>query len=191
VADLDDAKGVIELVCRVLGFDGPRWSPLTDERLLHPGRAARTSASRDGATVLAGVVGELHPTLADEVELRGARVIVAELEISGLAAGRPADVRAAPPPRHPAAERDLAVVVPDTATAESVADAIRSAAGPELVSVRLFDIYRGAPLGSAEKSLAWRLAFQADDRTLTEAEIETAVAAVTAAVARIGGRIRT
>jgi phenylalanyl-tRNA synthetase beta chain len=182
---------VIELVCRVLGFDEPTWAALTDEPLLHPGRAARVTASRGGATVLGGVVGELHPVAADEVELRGARVVVAELEISGLTAGRPADVRAAAPPRHPAAERDVAVVVPETVAAATVAAAIRSAAGPELASVRLFDIYRGTPLETAEKSLAWRLVFQAEDRTLTEAEIEAAVATVTTAVARIGGRIRT
>ena len=47
------------------------------------------------------------------------------------------------------------------------------------------------PLGADEKSLAWRLVFHARERTLTEAEIESAVAAITPAVARIGGRIRT
>ena len=191
VADLDDAKGVIELVCRRLGFDAPAWSALADEPLLHPGRAARVSASSGGATVLGGVVGELHPSVADEVDLRGARLIVAELDLAGIAAGRPRDVRAVPPPRHPAAERDVAVVVPETTPAAAVADAIRSAAGPELASVRLFDTYRGTPLAADEKSLAWRLRFQPDERTLTEAEIEAAVAAITQAVGRIGGRIRT
>ncbi len=191
VADLDDAKGVIELVCRVLGFDPPAWTALTDEPLLHPGRAARVTARRDGAIALSGVVGELHPRVADDVDLRGARLIVAELEVAGLAGGRLLDVRAVPPPRHPAAERDLAVVVPEATPADGVADAIRSAAGPDLASVRLFDIYRGTPLAGDEKSLAWRLVFQAGERTLTEAEIEAAVTAVTAAIGRIGGRIRT
>jgi phenylalanyl-tRNA synthetase beta chain len=191
LADLDDAKGVIELVCRRLGFTSPVYRPVDDEPLLHPGRAARVIATKDGATALSGVVGELHPKVADEVDLRGSRLLVAELEVGGLSSGRPLDVQAAPPPRHPAAERDLAIVVPETAPAASVAEAIRSAAGPELVSVRLFDIYRGSPLSTDEKSLAWRLRFQADDRTLTEPEIEAAVAAITAGVRAIGGRIRT
>jgi phenylalanyl-tRNA synthetase beta chain len=118
-------------------------------------------------------------------------VIVAELEIAGLAGGRPADVRVSAPSRQPVAERDIAIVVPETVEAASVAEAIRAAAGSALASVRLFDIYRGAPLARDEKSLAWRLVFQAADRTLTEAEIEAAVAAITAAVARVGGRFRT
>jgi phenylalanyl-tRNA synthetase beta chain len=69
---------------------------------------------------------------------------------------------------------------------------IAGSGGPDLVSVDLFDVYRGAPLGADEKSLAWRLAFQSAERTLTEAEIETAIAAISAAVNRaIGGRVRT
>jgi phenylalanyl-tRNA synthetase beta chain len=191
VADLDDAKGVIELVCRRLGFEEPTFTALTGEPLLHPGRAARASAVKDGSTALSGVVGELHPGIGDEVDLRGARLLVAELEIAGVAGGRPRDVRAAAPSRHPAAERDLAVVVPETQAAAAVADAIRTAAGASLVSVRLFDIYRGSPLAAHEKSLAWRLVFQADDRTLTDAEIESAVGSITAALNAIGGRIRT
>jgi phenylalanyl-tRNA synthetase beta chain len=192
VADLDDAKGVIELICTVLGFDAPAWAPLTGEPLLHPGRAARVIATRgDGATALSGVVGELHPTIADEVDLRGARLVVAEIDIAGLGAGRPADIQASAPPRHPAAERDIAVVVPERTPASEVAATIRAVAGPELGSLRLFDIYRGSPLGPDEKSLAWRLVVQADDRTMTEAEIEAIVASITAAIGKIGGRIRT
>ena len=140
---------------------------------------------------LSGVVGELHPAIADELALRGARLVVAELDIAGLAGGRPADVRAVAPPRHPGAERDLAIVVAESVAAADVAVAIERAGGPELTTVGLFDVYRGTPLANDEKSLAWRLVFQADDRTLTEAEIESAIAAISAAVSAIGGRIRT
>jgi phenylalanyl-tRNA synthetase beta chain len=149
------------------------------------------TATRRGQTVLSGVVGELHPVIAEDADVRAARVVVAELEVAGLSGGRLADVRAAPPPRHPSAERDLAIVVAETMPAAIVANAIRGAAGPDLRSVELFDIYRGAPLADDEKSLAWRLVFQAQDRTLTEAEVETAIAAISAATARVGGRIRT
>ncbi|HEY3164613.1 MAG TPA: phenylalanine--tRNA ligase subunit beta [Candidatus Limnocylindrales bacterium] len=190
-ADLDDAKGVIELLCRRLGFTSPTYATLHGEPLLHPGRAARVGATKDGATALSGVVGELHPTIADEVDVRGSRIVVAELDVRGLSGGYPADVQAEAPPRHPAAERDLAIVVPEATAASSVEDAIRGAGGRELRAVALFDIYRGVPLVGDEKSLAWRLRFQAADRTLTEAEIEAAVAAITAAVRAIGGRIRT
>jgi phenylalanyl-tRNA synthetase beta chain len=190
-ADLDDVKGVIELLARVLGFDPPAYDPLTNEPLLHPGRAARVVARQAGNITLAGVAGELQPAVAEEVELRGARVILAELDVAGLGAGRLTDVHVATPPRHPAAERDLAIVVRDEVPAAHVADAIRGAAGPGLASLELFDIYRGTSLGADEKSLAWRLVLRADDRTLTDAEIDATIAAITRAAAEIGGRIRT
>ena len=190
-ADLDDAKGLIELIADRLGLDPPSYARVTGEPLLHPGRAARVEATRNGGLAISGLVGELHPTVAQDLDLRGARPIVAELEIVGLAGGRPADVRAQAPSRHPVAERDLAIVVSDRADAAGVAATIREAGGPDLGSVVLFDIYRGAPLRDDEKSLAWRLTFQAADRTLTEAEIERAVSGITAAIGRSGGRIRT
>jgi phenylalanyl-tRNA synthetase beta chain len=194
--DLDDAKGVIGLVCRRLGLAAPSWAPLADEPLLHPGRAARVIAERAagdgrGAVALSGVVGELHPRVADDVDLRGARLIVAELDVAGLAGGQVADRRAAAPSRQPASERDLAVVVGATVPAAAIEAAIRSAAGEHLVGLRLFDIYRGAPLAADEKSVNWRLVFQSPDRTLTDAEVDGTVAAVTTALGALGGRIRT
>jgi phenylalanyl-tRNA synthetase beta chain len=68
---------------------------------------------------------------------------------------------------------------------------VRTNAGALLRDVALFDIYRGIPLGASEKSVAVRLRLGAPDRTLTEPDVEAAVAGVVAAVSSIGGRIRT
>jgi phenylalanyl-tRNA synthetase beta chain len=89
-------------------------------------------------------------------------------------------------------DRDLAVVVPEPTPAADVASTIRRHGGLLLRSVTLFDIYRGRPLGDQEKSLAFRLAFQGEDRTLTESEVDRAVAAITTGLSEdVGGRIRT
>jgi len=142
--------------------------------------------------VLAGVVGELHPSLVEAWELRGARVVVAEVSLTGLGGGIPADVTAEAPPRYQASDRDLAVVVREDVAAGDVAATIRSHAGPSLTALHLFDVYRGTPLADDERSLAFRLTFRAPDRTLAEAEIETAVGAITNGLAtEVGGRIRT
>jgi phenylalanyl-tRNA synthetase beta chain len=186
--DLDDAKGVLELVARRLRLPAPRYAPLTDDPRLHPGRAARVTAGEG----LSGRIGSLHPALLDELELRATDVIVAELAIAGLSGGQTAVPRTSTPPRHPSVERDLAVIVAESTPAADVEDAIRHHGGPLLRSVVLFDIYRGRPLGGADKSLAYRLAFRADDRTLTEAEIDGAIEAVTAGLASdVNGRLRT
>jgi phenylalanyl-tRNA synthetase beta chain len=88
-------------------------------------------------------------------------------------------------------QRDLAVVVREDTGAAAVAATIGRHGGPLLRDVALFDIYRGAPLAEDEKSLAHRLTFRATDRTLTEGEIDAAVAAITAGLATdVGGRLR-
>jgi phenylalanyl-tRNA synthetase beta chain len=189
-AELDDAKGVIALVGRYLGLGPPAFVPVAGEPILHPGRAANVLAREvGGETGLAGRVGELHPDLVEASGVRG-RVLVAELSIRGLSAGTLPVPRAVAPSRHPDVERDLAIVVDESRPSGDVGALIRQTAGPLLREARLFDVYRGAPLGPDERSLAFRLRFAADDRTLTEAEVEVAMAAVTEALAAAGGRIR-
>jgi phenylalanyl-tRNA synthetase beta chain len=186
--DLDDGKGIIDLVARSLGMPQPGYSPLTDDPTLHPGRAARAMAS----DVLAGRVGELHPALMDELGLRADQVIVAEVAVAGLSGGQPAVPLGRTPSRHPVVERDLAVVVAEDRPAGEVEAAIRRHAGPLLASVDLFDIYRGRPLPVDRRSLAFRLVFAAADRTLTEDEVDRAIAVVTAGLAGdVDGHLRT
>jgi phenylalanyl-tRNA synthetase beta chain len=186
--DLDDAKGIIELTCRRLGFAAPTYAPLTDDPTLHPGRAARVVAGDD----VAGRVGELHPETVAALDLRAERVLIAELAVGGLGGGSLVDARGGTPPRHPAVQRDVAVVVTADVPAADVESAIRRHGGPLLRAVALFDIYRGRPLDDAEKSLAYRLTLRDDERTLTESEVDSAVGAVVAGLAAdLGGRVRT
>jgi phenylalanyl-tRNA synthetase beta chain len=191
--DLDDAKGLVELLAAVLGYGTPTFAVEEDEPVFHPGRTARLTAALDdgaGGLGLVGIVGELHPARLDELEVRE-RLVVAELAVRGLGAGRIEPPKVAAPPRHPAVERDLAVVVADAVPAARVADTIRRSAGPLLRRLQLFDLYRGAPLGAGERSLAYRLTFWAEGRTLTEEEIEAVMATVVEALGHeVAGRIR-
>jgi phenylalanyl-tRNA synthetase beta chain len=190
--DLDDVKGLVELVCVRLGFDLPVYSPLRADPLLHPGRSARVSATMGGRALgMAGLLGELHPSLLDESDVRVERVLVAELAVAGLGGGQAATVRATSISRHPAVERDVAVVLAEGTPAAVATATVERHAGSLLRSIRLFDIYRGAPLAPDEKSLAFRLVFGAPDRTLTDEEIDEAVAAVRRGLAdELGGRPR-
>jgi phenylalanyl-tRNA synthetase beta chain len=188
VYDLDDAKGVLELIAHRLGLPPVTYELLTDDPILHPGRAARVAAG-DG---MAGRVGELHPSIVAELDLRADRVMVAEIAIAGLSGGEPTVPRGSTPSRHPAVERDLAVVVAEGVAASAVAAAVERHGGPLLASSRLFDIYRGQPLPDDRKSLAYRVTFQAPDRTLTEDEVDAAMAAIRGGLASdVDGHIRT
>ncbi|MEO6206519.1 MAG: phenylalanine--tRNA ligase subunit beta, partial [Candidatus Limnocylindrales bacterium] len=169
--DLDDAKGLLELLARRLGLPPIVYQPLRDDPNLHPGRSAHATAGAG----LAAVVGEIHPSVMIELESRAERVIVAEVAIAGLSGGQPSVPLGVSPSRYPEVERDIAVVVATERAASDIVAAVRRHAGPLLQGVRLFDIYRGRPLADDERSLAYRLTFGAPDRTLTEAEVDAAI----------------
>jgi phenylalanyl-tRNA synthetase beta chain len=190
--DLDDAKGVIELLCKELGFEEPGYAAEANEPIFHRGRTARVEATRNGKPALAAIVGELHPALLGRLELRADHVIAAEVAIDGLSAGQTVVVRSTPPSRHPTVERDLAIIVDETRPAAEVSAAIKRHGGPLLRFVALFDIYRGSPLEAGEKSLAERLTFADPERTLTESEVDAAIEAVTRGLRdELGARFRT
>lgn len=177
---LERLAGGLEVAVAVEPFDDP-----DDQPFLHPGRAGRVlAAGRD-----IGWIGELHPAIADEYDL--GRVAAFEVSLADLLEPSPLgneayhDFTAFPP-----VDRDLAVVVTDEVPAAAVTDAIEAAGGELLTGVTVFDLYRGEHLGENEKSLALRLRFRADDRTLGEEEIAPLWQAVIEALERIGGRIR-
>jgi phenylalanyl-tRNA synthetase beta chain len=141
---------------------------------------------------LTGRLGELHPAAIADLDLRAERVYVAEVAVAGLAGGQPSEYRVTTPSRQPTVERDLAVIVAADRPAADVEAAIRRHGGPLLRGVTLFDVYRGRPLADSDKSLAYRLALRDDERTLTEAEVDGAVAGVVAGLAKdLGARLRT
>jgi phenylalanyl-tRNA synthetase beta chain len=186
--DVDDAKGIVELIAGRLRSGRVSWSALSESAVFHPGRSA--TGTIEGQ--LEGRVGELHPGLVADLDLRAERIVIGEIAIRGLAGGSLTAVRVVPIARFPEVERDLSIVIGADRPAGDVERTVRTSGGELLRGVRLFDIYRGAPLAAGERSLSYRLTFQADDRTLTDAEIEAILASITTALARdVGGRIRT
>ena len=77
--------------------------------------------------------------------------------------------------RMQAVSRDIALVMSDKQELGPVMDAIRHAAGPLLEDIRLFDVFRGVQLGLGKKSAAFSLTFRAEDRTLTDGDIDPAM----------------
>jgi len=81
-------------------------------------------------------------------------------------------------PQYPSAERDLALFVPDAVDAAAVAGVIRGAAGNDLESIELFDLYSGEGVPDGTRSLAFRLRFRSSKRTLKDKEVDRSVNAV-------------
>lgn len=151
---------------------------------LHPGRSAQVL--RDG--LHAGWIGELHPALVAALGLPST-ALVFELDWSAL---RETDLPLAGPlSEFPASRRDLALVVPEAVSLQALREAVRASAPPTLREVFAFDVYRGENLGTTFKSMALGLIFQDYSRTLTDKEIDSAMASIQGQVAaKLGASVR-
>ncbi|MFJ5292109.1 phenylalanine--tRNA ligase subunit beta [Streptomyces sp. NPDC088348] len=155
----------------------------------HPGRCAGLYVMVDGAEVLAGHAGELHPRVIKAFHLPE-RSCAMELELDVLE--RAATTLVAPRiSSFPVATQDVALVVPAGVPAVDVEAALREGAGELLESLRLFDVFTGEQIGEGKKSLAYALRFRAADRTLTVDEATAARdTAVALAAERTGAVLR-
>jgi phenylalanyl-tRNA synthetase beta chain len=112
-------------------------------------------------------------------------------DIDAAALQRGALSRAVAVPKTPVVRRDLAVVVDETITANDVLAAAASAKAPFVGEIAIFDVYRGTGIASGRKSLAILVLMQDTARTLTDADIDHAMANITRALAdRCGGTLR-
>jgi phenylalanyl-tRNA synthetase beta chain len=168
--DFYDAKGIVEGLFADLhvGGIGYRRSKAT---YLHPGRAAEVLLNEQ----VVGQFGQLHPSVAETYQLPGSNdVLLGELDLETILKAVPARYAYTPVPRYPAALRDVAVIVDEPVTGAQVESEIRAAGGDLLRGIRLFDLYRGESIPAGKKSLAYALTYLADERTLTDKEVDKA-----------------
>jgi phenylalanyl-tRNA synthetase beta chain len=148
---------------------------------LHPGQSARIDLG--GKPV--GWIGALHPRLLKPLELAKTPVF---FEVSTAALVRPLPAGRFPP-KFPSVSRDLAVVVDEAVTAESLLATVRSAAGAVLASVEVFDVYRGKGIDSGRKSVAMTLILLDSSRTLTDEDTESVTKRVAGELASRWGAV--
>jgi phenylalanyl-tRNA synthetase beta chain len=183
-ADFFDAKAAVAGILEALGVQ-VAWEPRGDS-WLHPRHSAKLVAGAGEAVV--GVVGELHPRVADAFELpRG--VLAFRLSVDALQRAARLVPQHRAIPRLPAVLRDLAVVVDESAAAAAVEALVREE--PLVETVTLFDVYRGAPLPAGKKNLAFAISYRAPDRTLTDADADAAHARIVKRLTeRLGAELR-
>jgi phenylalanyl-tRNA synthetase beta chain len=165
--DFWDIKGVIEVLVERLRLSDVRYEP-ANHPTYHTGRAANLMVG--GKNV--GTFGELHPLVRKAFDLPDQPVCVAEFELDMLLDAALASHAYQSISRFPAVREDIAVVVDEALPAAQVEATIWNAGGNLLREVRLFDLYRGEQIGAGRKSLAYRLVYQANDRTLTDDDAE-------------------
>ena len=177
-----------------LGF-GAQLDQKSVESGYHPTRSA---SLRRGKQLL-GSVGEIDPTVLANHGINNS-VACLELNLSVLLTEIPKVSTAKQVSRFPRSDFDLAFSLKDSEPASSLLKVLRQAAGPELVDLALFDVYRvpdsvqdstqESPSSSA-RSLTFRFQLQAKDRTLTDAEVSTARQRCIDAATKLGAQFRT
>ena len=164
--DFFDLKGYLEGLFEGLGVSGVQFLPDPKIPFFHPGKAGKICAGGEEI----GILGEVSPAVRERFDLRE-NVLLFELNFPKIV-GRMTERRAFTPlPRFPAVTRDLAVVVDEAVTAGDLLQTLWKADEGWIREIRLFDLYRGDPVPAGRKSLAFRLIYQKEDRTLTDREV--------------------
>jgi phenylalanyl-tRNA synthetase beta chain len=163
--DFFDLKGRIELMLSGLRLTNISYTATSAYSHLHPGKAAEVKA---GDKVI-GVFGEMHPLVKEQYELGDSPVLVAEFDLDTMRPISPTyGIKTIP--ETPSMYEDIALIVDESVKAETVEALIKQTGGRSVTNVRLFDLYRDEKIGAGKKSLAYALTYQAEDKTLTDAD---------------------
>jgi len=161
--DFFDTKGVVENFLNHLGLKAS--FDIGDDEILFPGRGANIIVEDDKV----GIVGEVHPRVAQAFELSNTNCLI-EIDLEKLLTKITGIKEYQPIPRFPSVSRDIALVVDEQVSYRTVENIIQSF--PLVTQVTLFDLYRGKQIPEGKKSFAIRIVYQSLSHTLTDEEVD-------------------
>ena len=168
--DFFTLKGAVEELFDVVGIKNYDVEPLTDDPTFHPGR---TAVIKLGDEVLS-VIGEVHPAVLNNYEI-GTKAYVAQVDFAALVKYGDNKRSYKALPKFPASSRDLSFVCDSDVPVMKIEKIIAKAVGKILEDIALFDVYVGSQIPEGKKSVAFSVRMRAADRTLTDAEADSAV----------------
>ena len=170
--DFFDIKGLADGVLQMAGIR--RYRQLAGPDCLHPKRGVRIQAGKKSA----GFFGELHPRLVDSYELTG-RILLMEFDLTALTDSyRDRQPSYRPFSAFPSVKRDLALLLPQGVSVQSVEEIIRRESGDLLEDLLLFDYYRGKQVAEGRVSAGFRLTLRSRQETLNEEQVESLVVTI-------------
>ena len=177
--DFFDVKGDLERVLDPLHF----VTETGQHPALHPGRSAQVFLKSGKSNIAIGWIGELHPGLQQAYELPQAPVLF-ELDLEPIRElGLPVPEELS---KFPAVQRDLALVVKQSVSAQSLLDAMFASKQNFVRNIELFDEFKPKAGSSSmvedEKSLAFRVTLLNPNETLQDPQIDAVMAALLSAV---------
>jgi len=176
-----DCKGLVEGVFDLLRIgEQIAWS---DEACaaLHPGRRALAQMGDQRL----GYLGQIHPDVSDALGLPP--FFIYELDLEKLLEYAPRKIAVRNLPRFPSVGRDFALVVERDFQSQRIVSWIKNLGDALIEHVEVFDEYRGAPVPEGKKSLAYKISYRAEDRTLTDGEINALHQNLVSEIGRVFG----
>lgn len=164
--DFYDAKGLLENILGSLAIERLKFEAVEPEPYFHPGKSCRVYSGEE----LLGLFGELHPTVQENYgfekpvyyfELNFEQLVTFSADVSSVS----------PPPRFPDTFRDIAMLVGDEIASGAIVECIRGNRIPEMEGVEIFDLYKGSSIPAGQKSIAVRVRYRSNERTLTDEEV--------------------
>ncbi len=188
--DAFDAKQDAMALLAALGVANAAQVVPGGPEFLHPGRSATLQF---GPKNVVGWFGQLHPSVCEALDAEGP-IVAFEIVLDAVPAPKARPTKAKPRLDRsdfmPVA-RDLAFVVEESVRAGDILKAAQSAERALVSDIGVFDVYQGKGLPEGTKSIAITVTLQPRERTLTDAEIEAAVARIVAEVSkRTGATLR-
>lgn len=183
--DIFDVKGIIETVFQDLKVE--RWE-------IVPGNHSAFHPLRNGKIIIegkeVGIFGEIHPEVINNYRIPG-KINLFEIDFENLLPKVPSDIKYCILPKYPSVQRDLALVVKGEILSADIIKTIKSIDEKLIKKVTLFDIFKGKQIGDGYKSLAYSVIFQAEDRTLTDQEVENTFKKIrTQLISKFSAKIR-
>lgn len=167
-------KGLIEGLADYLSINLEFKQAVIED--MHPGRAATLHINGD----LIGFMGQVHPTLAKEKDLK--ETFVFDLNLAYLLEVERPELLYTPIPKYPSILRDIAVVVENSVQSGDIQATIKEIGKPLVKQVEAFDVYTGEGLEASEKSIAFNLHYQDPEKTLTDKEVDASFEKVVEAI---------
>ena len=168
LCDFYDIKGAVEALMRALKVDSVRFTAMADKscEYTRPGHTAQIMASG----VQVGLVGELHPMVAENYDLKQAAFIF-ELDLEKMAGLIPETGNSKSIPRFPAIYRDITIIIDRKIESQTVLEAVENFQEELIERLHLFDVFEGDPIATGKKSVSFRITYRSPGKTLEDEDI--------------------
>jgi phenylalanyl-tRNA synthetase beta chain len=166
--DFYDLKGAVEGLLVGLHVDPARFTRLADDQCAYtrPGASARILVNGHPL----GIIGQLHPKVAEAFDLRQ-EAFIFEVDMQLLMAHIPESLQSRPIPKFPSVARDATLIVGNSLEAGAILEQVRQMNEALVEEIRLFDVFEGGPIAQGCKSISLRIVYRSADATLEDAAV--------------------